>query len=103
MQAEIIAVGTEMLLGEITDTNSPYLARQLAQLGIDIYYQETVGDNPQRITALLQQASQRSDLVILIGGLGPTADDVTKRTVAEFLHQPQVTNAQAKEKLEATG
>lgn len=102
MQAEIIAVGTEMLLGEITDTNSPYLARQLAQLGIDIYYQETVGDNPQRITALLQQASQRSDLVILSGGLGPTADDVTKRTVAEFLHQPLVTNAQAKEKLTAT-
>lgn len=102
MKAEIIAVGTEMLLGEITDTNSPYLAQQLAQLGIDIYFQETVGDNPARITALLDQASRRSDLVVLMGGLGPTADDVTKETVAAFLHVPLVTDPDAQERLTAT-
>ncbi|KRL13431.1 competence damage-inducible protein A [Schleiferilactobacillus perolens DSM 12744] len=99
MKAEIIAVGTEMLLGEITDTNTPYLARQLAQLGIDMYYQNTVGDNPARITGLLAQASQRSDLIVLMGGLGPTADDVTKQTLTSFLKRPLVTDAAAEQKL----
>ena len=82
MNAEIIAVGTELLLGDILNTNAQYLARQLAGLGFTVWHQSVVGDNPQRLAQLAQQARQRSQLVIYSGGLGPTADDLTKETIA---------------------
>lgn len=82
MQAEIICVGTELLLGDILNTNARYLSRQLADLGIFVYQQSVVGDNPKRLTNLIEAAKQRSDLLILTGGLGPTDDDLTKETVA---------------------
>ncbi len=84
MNAEIIAVGTEILLGQIVNTNAPFVAKRLAALGIDVYYQSVVGDNQQRLTAAIKLAATRSNLVILIGGLGPTKDDLTKQTVAAF-------------------
>jgi len=77
MRAEIISVGTELLLGHIVDTNTVYLSQKLASLGIDTYYQSTVGDNTARLVAALEQALSRSDLIITTGGLGPTVDDVT--------------------------
>ena len=84
MQAEIIAVGTEILLGQIVDTNSAFIARELAEAGIEVYYHSLVGDNATRLTAVVEQARSRSDLVIISGGLGPTKDDLTKQTVAHL-------------------
>ncbi len=83
MQAEIVTIGTELLLGKIVDTNAAYIARQLATIGLDLYYKTTVGDNEGRITSVLQQALARSDVVITSGGLGPTVDDVTRQAVAK--------------------
>lgn len=90
MQAEIIAVGTEILLGQITNTNSTHIAQGLAELGIDSYYQTVVGDNPARLAKVIEIAAQRNDLVILSGGLGPTKDDLTKQTLAQYLNVPLV-------------
>ncbi|MBR2477036.1 MAG: competence/damage-inducible protein A [Clostridia bacterium] len=84
MNAELLSVGTELLLGEILNTNAQYLSTELAKLGISVYYQTTVGDNPTRLTEAVRIALDRSDMVILTGGLGPTADDLTKETVAEY-------------------
>lgn len=81
--AEIVAIGTEILLGQITDTNSRFISEELARLGINCFYHTTVGDNPERIVAVLRQAAARSDLVITSGGLGPTADDLTMQCIAE--------------------
>lgn len=94
MKAEIISVGTEILIGSILNSNQQYLSRVLAELGIDVYYHTTVGDNPARIGDALCAAFLRSDLVIITGGLGPTADDVTLESAAKALgfrlvvHQP---------------
>ncbi|MBM3119582.1 MAG: competence/damage-inducible protein A [Chloroflexi bacterium] len=85
MKAEIISIGTELLLGEITDTNSAYLAGQLPLLGLDLHFISTVGDNQQRLIDTLRHAWQRSDIIITTGGLGPTQDDVTREAIAEFL------------------
>jgi nicotinamide-nucleotide amidase len=85
MNAEIISVGTEILLGEITDTNSVYLSQLFAKLGIDVFRQTTVGDNEQGIIDALKAGSQTSDLILTIGGLGPTEDDITKQSLAKFL------------------
>ncbi len=85
MKAEIITVGTELLLGEITDTNSAYLASELPQLGLDLHFLSTVGDNQKRIIDTLKLAWQRSDVILVTGGLGPTQDDVTREAIAEFL------------------
>jgi nicotinamide-nucleotide amidase len=85
MQAEIVVIGTELLLGQIIDTNAAYLAQQLASLGIDVYYKSTVGDNKGRIVETLQRAVERSDLILTTGGLGPTLDDMTRESVAEVL------------------
>jgi nicotinamide-nucleotide amidase len=82
MQAEIVTIGTELLLGKIVDSNAAYIAQQLATIGLDLYYKTTVGDNEGRITSVLQQALARSDVVITSGGLGPTVDDVTRQAVA---------------------
>ena len=82
MQAEIICVGTELLLGDILNTNAQFLSRELAALGIFVYQQSVVGDNPERLTKLVQDAKARSELLIFTGGLGPTDDDLTRETVA---------------------
>src|SRR5918997_834086 len=75
MKAEIIAVGTELLLGEILDTNSQYLAQQLTGLGIDLYYISHIGDNLGRLTETVQRSMDRADVIIMTGGVGPTEDD----------------------------
>ena len=85
MNAEIITVGTEILLGEIVDTSSPFIARRLANLGIDVYFEDTVGDNYDRLESTISLAESRSDLVVLTGGLGPTEDDITKISLAQHL------------------
>lgn len=84
MRAEIITVGTEILLGDILNTNTHYLANELASIGVDVYYQMTVGDNEKRLLESLQESLNRSDLVICTGGLGPTEDDITKEVCAKF-------------------
>ena len=82
MHAEIVMIGTELLLGEIVDTNATKLARMLREIGLDLYYKTTVGDNVARITAVLNLALDRSPIVITSGGLGPTVDDMTRQAVA---------------------
>ncbi len=71
MRAEILSIGTELLLGQITDTNAVYLAQRLAELGIPLYFEDTVGDNHERLASVLRLAKERSDLLICTGGLGP--------------------------------
>ena len=85
MHAEILSIGTELVLGHIVDTNATYLSKRLAQLGIDIYHRTTVGDNPKRVINALKKALSRSDIVITIGGLGPTVDDITLSCVGKAL------------------
>ena len=85
MKAEILSCGTELLLGHITDTNAPYLAQSLAAQGIDLYYVSQVGDNQGRVVELLQRAWQRSDLIIMTGGLGPTEDDLTREAISALV------------------
>ena len=86
MKTEIITVGTEILLGDILNTNTHYLSNELANMGIDVYYQITVGDNEQRLLSQLKESFKRSDLVILTGGLGPTEDDITKEVCAKYFN-----------------
>lgn len=86
--AEILCVGTELLLGDIVNTNAAYLSRKLAELGICVYHQSVVGDSPERLTAALELALSRADLVITSGGLGPTYDDLTRETVAAAFGLP---------------
>jgi nicotinamide-nucleotide amidase len=85
MRAEIISCGTELLLGHITDTNATYLAQSLASLGIDLYFVSQVGDNQGRIVETLRRAWERSDLVIITGGLGPTEDDLARESISAML------------------
>ena len=92
MKAEIISIGTEILLGHIINTNASYLSEKLAESGIDVYYHTTVGDNPARLAQSLKQAVSRSDIVITTGGLGPTVDDITTETVATLTARPLVLN-----------
>ena len=87
---EIICVGTELLLGDILNSNSQYLARQFADLGIAHYYQTVVGDNPQRIHQVIETACQRSQLLIFTGGLGPTPDDLTTEAIANYFGAPLI-------------
>jgi nicotinamide-nucleotide amidase len=88
MKAEVISIGTELLLGEITDLNAVYLASQLPLLGLDIHFISTVGDNKQRLIETLKHAWQRSDIIITTGGLGPTEDDITREAIADFFGEP---------------
>lgn len=99
MKAEIIAVGTELLLGQVVNTNATFLSEELASLGIEVYYHTVVGDNPTRLEELLGEAEKRSELVVLCGGLGPTDDDLTKDVVAKHVQHNLVQNQQALEKL----
>lgn len=96
MRAEIIAVGTELLLGQIVNTNAQYIAQGCAGIGLDVYYQTVVGDNRERIQAAFRLAASRADFVIVTGGLGPTKDDLTKDALAELyglsltVHEPSM-------------
>ncbi|MQC17480.1 MAG: competence/damage-inducible protein A [Chloroflexi bacterium] len=85
MRAEVVSIGTEILLGEITDTNAAFIASRLPQYGFDLLYVSQVGDNPQRLHEVVQRAWERSDLVFTTGGLGPTEDDITRETIAGIL------------------
>ncbi|MBP9988654.1 MAG: competence/damage-inducible protein A, partial [Ruminococcus sp.] len=93
---ELISVGTEILLGDIVNTDAQFLSVELAKLGISVLHQSTIGDNRQRLLKLLSEAADRSDIIILSGGLGPTPDDITKEVCCEFfgkklvLHQPSL-------------
>src|SRR5688572_20615319 len=98
--AEILSIGTELLLGEVLDTNSKFFATELAKLGIDCYYRVTVGDNKDRIKSSLKQAFERSDIVLTSGGLGPTADDLTTECVAEFFNLPMVMDEKVLKEIE---
>ena len=100
MKAEIIAVGTEILTGQIVNTNAQFLSEKLAEIGVDVYFQTAVGDNETRLISLLEIAQKRSNLVILTGGLGPTEDDLTKQTLAKFLGKNLVFDPQAQAKLD---
>jgi nicotinamide-nucleotide amidase len=94
LKAEIIAVGTELLVGQIVNTNARYLSEGLNAIGVDVYYHTVVGDNPDRMRSVFTAAADRSDLVVVTGGLGPTQDDITKEILAEFtarkllMHEP---------------
>jgi nicotinamide-nucleotide amidase len=90
MKAELVSVGTELLLGEITDTNSAYLARSLQETGIDLYWMSTVGDNMVRLLDVLNRAWSRSDLIICTGGVGPTDDDMTREGIANLFGEEMV-------------
>lgn len=94
MSAEIICVGTELLLGDILNSNAQFIAQQLAQLGIPHYYQTVVGDNPERIKQVIEIAASRVQILIFTGGLGPTPDDLTCETIADFFGVPLVENAE---------
>ena len=83
--AEILCVGTELLLGDIVNTNAAHLSRELAGLGISVYHQTVVGDNPQRLKEAFSLALSRVDVVVVTGGLGPTCDDLTRETAAELM------------------
>lgn len=100
MNAEIIAVGSELLLGQINNTNARFLSRQLADIGINVFYHTVVGDNPSRLKAAIGIAEERSDLVIFTGGLGPTKDDLTKEAIAEHLGAELVHNEEALRQIE---
>ncbi|HBI05044.1 MAG TPA: competence/damage-inducible protein A [Paenibacillaceae bacterium] len=100
MKAEIIAVGTELLLGQIANTNAQFLSQVLAQLGIGVYYHTVVGDNGNRLADTLNLALQRSDLILFTGGLGPTKDDLTKETIGKITGKTLVEDAQAMRRIE---
>jgi nicotinamide-nucleotide amidase len=94
MRAEIIAVGTELLMGQIVNSNAQYLSQKFAEMGVNVYYQTVVGDNAERMASAMSLASSRADLIVFTGGLGPTQDDITRDVLAELLglgliiHQP---------------
>lgn len=87
MKAEIIAVGTEPLLGQIVNTNAQYLSQKLAELGVDVYFQTVVGDNSARLRQAIEIGRSRADLLVFTGGLGPTQDDLTKDVLADYLNR----------------
>ncbi|HTP10494.1 MAG TPA: CinA family nicotinamide mononucleotide deamidase-related protein [Anaerolineae bacterium] len=94
MHAEIIATGSELLLGEVTDTNSTYIARKLREIGLNLFYKTVVGDNEQRMEEALRIALNRSDVIITTGGLGPTVDDVTRPAVARAVNRELIFSAE---------
>ena len=101
VSAEIVCVGTELLLGDIVDTNSVHLSRGLAELGINLFHRETVGDNYDRLVRVLKSAIEENDIVITSGGLGPTCDDITKEAVAEAMELPLVLHEESLERIKA--
>ena len=101
MKAEYIAIGTELLIGHVVNTNAAYLSEELNAIGISTYYHVTVGDNHERIIDSLKLAASRSDIIICTGGLGPTSDDITHEVIADFAEAPLLENAQQKEIIKA--
>ncbi len=101
MNAEIIAVGTELLLGQIVNTNAQYISQRLPEVGVNVYYHNVVGDNPERLKKCLSIAMERSDVIILTGGLGPTKDDLTKETIAGILDKKLVLHDESYETIKA--
>ena len=99
MNCEVVAVGTELLLGQIVDTNSSWIGEQLAMAGIDSFFQTKVGDNWDRIKGALELALSRSDAVIVCGGLGPTQDDITRDVIADLMGVPLEEDPEVIEKL----
>src|SRR5215469_16107033 len=99
MRAEIISCGTELLLGHISDTNATYLAQSLATLGIDLYYVSQVGDNQGRVVETLRRAWDRSELIIMTGGLGPTEDDLTRESISALLDEEMYIDPQLEQQL----
>lgn len=100
MTVELISVGTEILLGNIVNTNAAYLAEQCAGLGLSCFYQSVVGDNEERLALVLETALKRSDVIILSGGLGPTQDDLTKETAARVLGRAMILDEHSKQRIE---
>ncbi|MBW7884592.1 MAG: competence/damage-inducible protein A, partial [Caldilineaceae bacterium] len=88
--AEIVTTGTEILLGDIVDTNAAWIAQQLREAGINLYYKTTVGDNEPRLRGVIEQGMARSDAIIVTGGLGPTVDDITRQAIANATGRPLV-------------
>ena len=103
MRAEIISIGTELLLGQITDTNASYLASRLPALGIRLYHISQVGDNQERLVGALRQAWSRADLIVLTGGLGPTQDDLTREAIGALLGEEMVVQPELEHDLRASG
>ncbi len=102
MKAEIIAIGTELLLGQILNSNAQYLSQQCADMGIDVYFQTVVGDNAARLKEAFSLAAGRADLVLCTGGLGPTQDDLTKDALSELLDRPLLVDRTAEERIAGT-
>ena len=100
MKAEIVCVGTELLLGDILNTNAQYISRRLADMGVDVYYQTVVGDNNERVKKAYKVAFERADFVITTGGLGPTQDDLTKENAAEYFKRKLVFNEECMKTIE---
>ncbi len=100
MNAELIAVGTELLLGEISNTDGQYISQKLAGLGINVFYHTVVGDNPARLEAVLRDAAKRSDIVITTGGLGPTYDDLTKELICRVFGKKLVLHQESLRRIE---
>jgi nicotinamide-nucleotide amidase len=100
MNAEIIAVGSELLLGQIVNTNAQFLSKQLANIGVNVYYHTVIGDNPYRLKKAIEVAESRADLIVFTGGLGPTKDDLTKETIASHLGKRLVHDEAALESIE---
>ena len=98
--AEILCIGTEILMGDIVNTNAAYIAKELAGLGINVYHQSVVGDNPQRLREALELAFSRADIVITTGGLGPTYDDLSKETIAAFFGRELVMDQESLHRIE---
>ena len=101
MTVELISVGTEILLGNIVNTNAAYLAEKIALLGLSCYHQSVVGDNEERLEDAIRLALSRSDIVILSGGLGPTKDDLTKEVTAKVFGRELYEDAHSKERIQA--
>lgn len=101
MKAEIFSVGTEILLGEILDTNAKYIASQLANIGIDVFYKTSIGDNEKRLLDAIDIAYKRADIIISTGGLGPTDDDLTKETFAKYFNKKLVRHKESLENLKS--
>lgn len=101
MIAELISVGTEILMGNIVNTNAAYLSQKLAAIGVSVYHQSAVGDNRQRLEEAIQTAMKRADVVILSGGLGPTKDDLTKECAAEVLGRKLLLDERSKDRISA--
>ena len=99
MNAEILAVGTELLLGDIVNTNTQFIAQGLAELGITVHYQTVVGDNPERMKKAMNIAFERADVIITTGGLGPTEDDLTKEIGAEYFGRELILDEKALERI----